>query len=192
MFNDYEREMLDANIPEELENLAKVETQINLEVSDIEAAIQNHIANNVQSVIRKFIQKEVRAALKNEYGSKVRFDDLLKEIIHEELSKRFPEAIDDKIDELEKSLREYKHDWSRDKGHWLGSKNTPTTIKDAAKSAVDSYIETELAKEVTKTKEFLNDFSKQYFANNLFKVMGMMSSFEPQSELGKELLANNK
>lgn len=152
---------------------SKAEVQIQFSVEAMERAtselMNQHIENN-------FIPKLQRACdnflqLKG-YTS---FETLIKDTVKEELLKRYPDVVENKVNEIAEYIKKIKVEDSRDY-KWTGQ-----TISDCARNKVKEYIEKELVQEVKVTKEWLETFSRNYFANNLFRAMGMMDKMIPEA-----------
>lgn len=174
-YDDYEE--YDRYEPTEikgLEEAVKIEAHATIDVESMRVLIRQYIQDNYQGVIQNMIQKEVIACLKSAYNSKARFNDVLKKVIEDRFDKKYPKLVDGKIDEFAKKIQTFEFDWqnSREKD----------SIKKKAVDMVNGYIDRELAAEVKKSTDYLEQYSRNYFANNLFRAMGMMDKLLPKAD----------
>lgn len=154
----------------------KAEVSISFSAKELERAashlIQDHINNNFTPMLKREIDKFLKL---NKYDA---FSDLIKETVKEEFLKRYPDVVENKVNEVRDFVMKMKPEDSKD---WRWD-NTGKTIGDAAKAKVIEYINNELNKEIKVTKEWLETFSRNYFANNLFRAMGMMDKMIPEAK----------
>lgn len=154
----------------------KAEVSIQFSADLLEKAatqiIQNHIDLNYQPMLERKTQEFL--SLKG-YS---KFDDLIKQVVREEFVKRYPDVVENKVNEIRDYLLKLKPEDSKD---WRWD-NTSRTLAEAAKAKVLEYIQNELSKEIKVTKDWLETFSRNYFANNLFRAMGMMDKMLPEAK----------
>jgi len=181
-YDDYdEYEEREPEIVEGLEDAIKISTVIDVDVTSIEIRLRKYVEKVILSKLQSMIQTEVVKCITDSYQSKARFKDAIETVMREKFTETYPDAVENKINEMEKKLKEFSFEWGRDS--WGGTKGTPAmTIKEAAKKRVEGYIENELAESVKISKEYIEQFAKNYFANNLFRAMGMMDKMLPQTE----------
>lgn len=154
-----------------IEDSIKVESTIGLEVSNIENVLSQMLHKQFNDTLERFIKTETDKCVASAYGSKHTFKDALQDVISKKLDDKFPDIVDDKIDELAETIKGFEFEWSR--------REQKNSIRDKAIEKVDSYIDNELSQSVAKSVEYVEQFSRNYFANNLFRAMGMMDKMIP-------------
>ena len=152
-------------------DVIKVESAISLEVSDIEGVLSSILHKQFNDTLELFIRVEVEKCISNAYGSKHTFKDALQDVISKKLDEKYPSIVDDKVDELAEKIKDFSFEWGR--------REEPKNMRDKAVAQVNEYIDNELSKSVAKSVEYVEQFSRNYFANNLFRAMGMMDKMIP-------------
>jgi acyl-CoA synthetase (NDP forming) len=132
--------------------------------------VQNHIEINFMPKLERAVQSFL------ELKGYSQFDSLIKEVVKEQFEKRYPDVVENKVNQIHDYLLKLRPEDSKD---WRWD-STQKTLGEAAKAKVLEYINNELSKEVKVTKEWLETFSRNYFANNLFRAMGMMDKMIPE------------
>lgn len=133
--------------------------------------VQQHIDNNFTPMLERAVSSYLELKGFSNFG------ELIKEVVRNEFVKRYPDVVENKVNEIHAYLLKLKPEDSKD---WRWD-NTSRTLGEAAKAKVLEYINNELSKEVKVTKEWLETFSRNYFANNLFRAMGMMDKMMPEA-----------
>jgi len=175
MSYDYEPEYIE---PEKAFTLkdgkAEVKIQFNAEALERAASqlIQEHVELNLTPALKR------KTAEFLELSGHSKMDGLIKEVVREEFIKRYPDVVENKVNEIKDYLLKMKPEDAKD---WRWD-NTAGSLSQAARRKVEEYIQNELAKEVKVTKEWLETFSRNYFANNLFRAMGMMDKMIPEAK----------
>ena len=153
----------------------KAEVKILFSAEALESAasaiLQDHIERNFLPMLNREIAKYL------ELKGHSNFSEIIKATVRDEFIKRYPDVVENKVNEIADFVKKMRPEDSKD---WRWD-NTQKTIGDAAKAKVIEYINNELAKEVKVTKEWLEQFSRNYFANNLFRAMGMMDKMIPEA-----------
>jgi len=154
------------------DGVAEVKIQFNAETMELAASelIQRHIEANFIPKLERAISDYLKLNGHSDFG------EMIKNVIRDEFEKRYPDVVENKVNEVHQFLLNLKPEDARD---WRWS-NDGKNIADKARLKVQEYIEKELSKEIKVTKEYLEQFSRNYFANNLFKAMGLMDSMIPQ------------
>lgn len=171
---DYEEDYISPESAYTLKD-GKAEVKIQFSAEAMERAASDIIQKHIES---NFVPR-LEIAVKNYLDLKgySEFGDLIKEVIRAEFVKRYPDVVENKVNEIHDYLIRMKPEDARD-WRW---ENTSKTISEAARAKVKEYIENELKNEVKVTKEWLETFSRNYFANNLFRAMGMMDKMIPEA-----------
>jgi hypothetical protein len=151
----------------------KAEVKIQFNATNMEKAAEAIIEEYVRLNFMPRINRAMDEYLKlNGYGA---LGDIIKKEVARVFIEKYPDIVENKANEIMEYIKNLKpesfRDWS-----WNGE-----SISMAAKNKVKEYIENELENEVKVTKEWLEQFSRNYFANNLFRAMGMMDKILPQS-----------
>ncbi len=161
-----------------LEECIKVEAKVGLEISDMEDVLAAIMRKQFNETLNRYIKNEVQKCIEGAYGSKHTFKDALQDVISQKLDEKYPGIVDDKVDELAEKIKNFKFEWTR--------REEPKKIRDKAMDTVNSYIENELSKSVAKSTEYVEQFSRNYFANNLFRAMGMMGKMIPFADAANQ------
>lgn len=156
-----------------LSDAIKGKVSLGIELSDLEHHLSLHVQKKFSDTLKSFIEREVKKCVEESYGSKYTFKDALMDEISKRLDEKYPCIVDDKIDELAEKIKNTEFQYGR--------REAPTSINKKAQEKVDEYIEGELVKSVAKSTEYLEQFSRNYFAENLFRAMGMMDKMFPQA-----------
>lgn len=168
---DYEQEYIEPESAFSFKD-GKAEVKILFSAESMEKAatdlVQQHIENNFMPIVRRKLDEYLKL---QGYGN---FGELMTKTIAEEFLKRYPDVVENKANEISEYIKNQKPENFKDY-RWGGE-----SISQAARNKVTDYIEKELKKEVEVTKEYLEQFSRNYFANNLFRAMGMLDSMIPQ------------
>lgn len=130
------------------------------------------------------INQCVDQAIKNAYGSQFTLNDALTAVIREKLDTKYPDIVDEKVDELAAKIKDFAFDWN--------SRENARTMRDQAEKRIKEYIDNELMQSVTKTKESLEEYGQQYFAKNLFRAMNLMSASVPDDVLSNALTSKSE
>jgi hypothetical protein len=162
----------------ELGTPQKIDVEVSINSGVIADATNAFINNIMENNLKKHIERQVELCLRNSYESKIKFDNVIKEIITEKINEKYPDVVENKVNEFEEYIKNIKFS-DRNFGY------SSDTIQSRAAKRVDAYIENELKDSVAKSKEYIEQFSKNYFANNLFKAMGMMDKMLPQTKTGE-------
>ena len=151
---------------------AEVKIQFSMEAMEraATAILQQHIELNFVPKLERATQNFL------ELKGYANFDSLIKEVIKEEFIKRYPDVVENKVNEVADFVKKLRPEDAKD---WRWDA-TGKNIGELAKKKVQEYIENELKKEIKVTTDYLEQFSRNYFANNLFKAMGMMDKMIPQ------------
>lgn len=173
MSDYYEQEFIEPESAYTLKD-GKAEVKIQFSADALEKAtteiVQQHINNNFTPMMEKKIQEY----LKLQYHGTL--TDLIEKIIREQFELRYPEIVINKVDEIAEYLKKLPPEKARD---WRYS-GTADNMASLAQKKVNDYIENELKGEIKKTTEYLEQFSRNYFANNLFRAMGLMDKMIPE------------
>lgn len=162
----------------ELPESQSVNVGLSINAGQIDLAIQKHIEEILEPRIKRMVRKKISDSFKTLLSDSTWSNDNMRSYIERaivnRLEQKYPTIVEDKINEFEESLKSATFKDSRN--DFLGSMHSK------AKKKVDSYIENELVDSVKRSKDYIEQFSKNYFANNLFKAMGMMDKMLPQTE----------
>lgn len=163
------------NLPEDQK--VTVGLSINLGVIEqaIAAEINKLIVPKLSWMINKKINDEFKNLLSKEYWSSNKIEKYLQIAVEKRLNEMYPEVVENKVNEFAEALKKLKIENYK-------NKDDGKTIYQMAKDRVETYINTELADSVSKSKEYIEQFAKNYFAQNLFRAMGMMDKLLPQTE----------
>ncbi len=162
--------------PTEVEGLEKAiafNVKAAIDVASIQVLIRRHISENYRQLIQQYIQQESIKCIKDAFQSKASFERALHAVMREKLDEAYPGLVDDKIDELAKRIKGFEFNWN--------DRRQKENMQKVAMEKVDLYIETELASSVKRSTDYVEQFSRNYFANNLFRAMGMMDKMLPQA-----------
>jgi len=164
---------------EGMDKAFKLDGEICVDVGAVHHSIKNFISNNANNLLKDFIQKEVIKCLQSSYESKAQWKEMLKEVMSEKMDKKYPDVVENKVNEMVEEIK--KHQFKS------GSYRHKVfeTINQKAMKKVDDYIEGELAESVKQSKDYIEQFAKNYFADNLFRAMGMMDKMIPQVDVKK-------
>lgn len=154
---------------------ASAEVKILFSAEAMERATSELLNRYIEVNFTNKLEKELEKHLTLKYHST--FTDLIEKIIREKFEERYPDLVINKVDEIAEYLKKLPPDRVKD---WRYS-STGDNIATLAKRKVDDYIENELKGEIKKTTEYLEQFSRNYFANNLFRAMGMMDKMIPEA-----------
>ena len=162
---------------------AELKIKLSINAGQIELAVQKQIDEVFEDKLKRMIKQKIDESMsvllrKDSWGTDS-FRELLLRAIEKRLVARYPEIVEDKINEFHKYITELKYTETR--------KGALSDLRKKAENRVDAYINDELKDSVAKSKEYIEQFSKNYFANNLFKAMGMMDKMLPQTENTKDL-----
>lgn len=162
----------------------ELKIKLSINAGQIELAIQKQVEDLLEVRIKKMIREKISNGMKDllcsDYWSKDNMKDLLYKAINSRLEEKYPTVVEDKVNEFYEALMSIKFTENR-------HDNDLSSLRMKAKNKVDSYIENELIGSVKKSKEYIEQFAKNYFANNLFRAMGMMDKMLPQTENAKGL-----
>ena len=159
----------------ELSESQKINVDLSINAGVIEQSINKFIDEIMKNKLEQYINNQVSLTLKNAYNSKIKFEEIVTSIIKSKIEDIYPDAVENKVNEFEEHIKNIKFTDRR-------SDFSSESITKNAKRKVDEYIENELVNSVKKSKEYIEQFSKNYFANNLFKAMGMMDKMMPVTE----------
>ena len=171
MSYDDEDEEVGFNETPGTDGLVKITANVEINIEDLNYKAANYVRDNIIGLLNKKIESEVNKVLADHYSSKESFGAIVERIIKAKLDERYPDVVESKVNELAEKIKKFEFRTDRNEGLM--------TLQRKAESIVNKYIETELALEVKKSKEYLEQFSKNYFANNLFRAMGMMDKLIP-------------
>ena len=162
----------------ELPESQKVEVGLSINAGLIENAIQKHIDEilqpRIENAVRAAISKQVKDMLRTDAWGRDGFKSILVDAVERRMLRKYPEVVEDKVNEFYEFLKNLKYsDNNREPARDMATK---------ARKLIDGYIENELVDSVKRSKEYIEQFSKNYFANNLFKAMGMMDKMMPVTE----------
>lgn len=157
----------------------KAAIQMGFDIEAIDAAISKYISDTFEekltSMIKRKLEKEMYSYMLSCESIQLSMDRLITKRIEE----KYPEIVIDKVNEFAECLKKYS---VKDRNNsWKES-----TIAQAADKKINDYIENELKQSVAKSTEYIEQFSKNYFAQNLFRAMGMMDKLLPQTESIKQ------
>lgn len=157
---------------------ANITIGLSINSGQIELAIKEHLEvifeNRVKQMVREQIKKQMDTLLSTDYWSKDNVRALLYQVVKERFEIKYPEVAENKVNELYKAILEMNY--KDDKNDQLSD------LRAKARAKVDTYIQTELSKSVAQSKDYIEQFAKNYFANNLFRAMGMMDKMIPHTE----------
>lgn len=156
---------------EGMDDAVKLESTVIVDVKNLQSLISGYVNQHLHAVMQGMIQREVIKCIQSSYGSKARFADAIENVLRKKLEEKYPDVVENKLNELVSEIKNHKFKFDR----YSGEK----TLKTKALAIVNDYIEKELAGEVKKSTEYIEQFSKNYFANNLFRAMGMMDKLIP-------------
>lgn len=177
MPNYYEE---DYREPEELINLKENGFEAKVIVSFSPVAMELAANELVKKHIERNIVPELERKIKSFFVEKYNTNSLtgiMEKIIREKFNETYPDVVENKVNELAEMIKNMKFDDRRN------GFNSESLTKNAS-DRVNNYITNELAGMVKIEKDKLTKFSEQYFAQNLFKAMGMMSKLTGEIEQG--------
>lgn len=152
---------------EELEKAITSNTEVIVNADLVREYVKKSVEKSLAPVLKGLIDNEIKRALTDRYSSKAHIDTIIRDVIKEKMLEKFPNVVENKVNEFEKLIRESKLSDHR---------NDPVAdIHSKAKAKVEKYIQDELVESVKKTKEEIDVFAKNYFTNNLFRAMGIMT-----------------
>ena len=151
-----------------------IKAGLSVDVMAIEEAIEQRIHELFVRRLDAYINKAVDNALGNAYGAQHTFKDALQDAMSKKLDEKYPGIVDEKVDELAETIKGFKFEWNR--------REEKQGLQKKALEKVDAYIENELAAEVKKQADWLEQYSRNYFAHNLFRAMGMMDKMIPLAD----------
>ncbi|MCK5629792.1 MAG: hypothetical protein KAI26_04195 [Nanoarchaeota archaeon] len=158
---------------------AELKIELSINAGQIELAIKKQVDDIFEDRIKKMIKHRISESMKqlldDDYWSKDNLKEILYKAINNRLDSKYPEIVQDKVNEFYEAINKIQYSENR-------HDNDFSSIKEKAKKKVDFYIENELKDSVSKSKEYIEQFAKNYFANNLFRAMGMMDKMLPQTE----------
>lgn len=164
---------------------AELTTKLSINAGQLEAAIDAHLNSILEQRVKRIVDEKIKKHMdrmlsKDAWGSG-NFESILYKAIVAKLNEKYPDVVENKVNEFYEAILKAKYTDGR-RGDDLSS------IQEKAKKKVDEYIEKELKESVQLSKEYIEQFSKNYFAQNLFRAMGMMDKMIPQTEnIQKEL-----
>jgi len=173
MYHDEEPEPCGCEDFSMLEDAIKGEVSFGLDVADLERQLSLYAQKKFASNLETFINREVSKCVESAYGAKYTFENALKDVIAKKLDEKYPGIVDDKVDELAEKIKATEFEWNR--------REQPKAMMKKAQEKVDEYIDSELSKSVERSVEYVEEFSRNYFANNLFRAMGMIDKMIPQA-----------
>lgn len=159
---------------EGMDEAVKLETTAFIDATLIQTMVSKYISDNAHRLIKEFIQEEVKKCINDTFRSKASFKEALENVMEKKFTEKYPDAVENKVNEMAKKIKAYEMNWGR--GH------SSDSIQNKALTMVNDYIDNELSKEVKKSTDYLEQYSKNYFANNLFRAMGMMDKLIPIAE----------
>jgi hypothetical protein len=174
MNSDYESDHISPESAYTLKD-GRAEVKIQFSAEAMERAASDIVQKHIEANFIPRLESAVGSYLDLTGYSK--FEELIKEVVRAEFVKRYPDVVENKVNEIHNYLLKMKPEDTRD-WRWMP---TSKTISEAARHKVNEYIENELKNEVKVTKEWLETFSRNYFANNLFRAMGMMDKMIPEA-----------
>lgn len=166
---DYEFDDPSEYSTEELEKAITTSTEVVVNSDMVISHIKKTVQNQLKPVLNKIIESQVQAALQNSYQSKIKLEDIIKEMIREKINSAYPDIVENKANEFAELIKKQKYENS---GYYGRS---GSSIHEMAEKKVKEYIENELMDSVKKSKEEIDTFAKNYFTNNLFRAMGIMT-----------------
>lgn len=174
---DYEYEPEpELDLPDES---AELKIKLSINAGQIEMAIQKQVNDILEDRIKKMIREKISDAmndlLKKDYWSKSNIKEILYRAVNSRLDAAYPEVTENKVNEFVEAIKGLKYSELRN------DKNFESIAKRADRK-VQEYIDGELSESVKQSKEYIEQFAKNYFANNLFRAMGMMDKMLPQTE----------
>lgn len=152
----------------------RAEVKIQFSAQALEMAATDLINKHIEANFIPMLNRKIEEALRLQYHCQL--TDLIEKVIREKFDERYPEIVIGKVDEIAEYLKKLQPEKARD---WRYT-STGDNIASLARKKVDDYIENELKGEIKKTTEYLEQFSRNYFANNLFRAMGMMDKIMPE------------
>jgi len=166
----------------DLPETQSVNVALSINAGQIELAIQKHLNDLVEPRIKKMIGEKINDHMKkiisDKYWGEENLKNILYDVIEKRVLKKYPDVVENKVNELYEGLMKTKFTSSR------GS--VERTMQERAMKKVNQYIDDELVKSVSKSREYIEQFAKNYFANNLFRAMGMMDKMLPQTKVGQD------
>lgn len=164
----------------------EIKSEVLINKDAIAAAVNNLVQSKIKTSLKTYIDREVNKCFMNHYESKIKFEDIMHRIIKEKFEEKYPDTVENKVNEFEAEILKLKvSDRRSDYSMEVMAKDALERIKlmeNKANAKVAEYIENELSKSVAKSNEYIEQFSKNYFAQNLFKAMGMMDKMIPTTE----------
>ena len=145
-----------------------------VDINALKRSSEEYAEHVFKERLDSLIESKVQKAINDAYGAQYSLKDALTDVIREKLDQKYPGVVDDKVDELAEKIKAFEFEWNR--------REAKQNIRDKATSVVDNYIEKELAAEVKKQADWLEQYSRNYFAHNLFRAMGMMDKMIPLAE----------
>ena len=94
-YDNYEPTEIDG-----LEKAIKAEAFATIDAEAIRVLIEQYIRNNFHGVLKQFIQQEVIKCLKKTYNSPASFEKVLHDIMLEKFDQKYPDVVENKIDQL--------------------------------------------------------------------------------------------
>lgn len=160
------------------EDAAKASISLSLNAGQIESAVNSHVQSILEAkmgqLVNAAVEKHTQYILSKDSWGKGNFENILRDIISKKIDERYPEIVENKVNELKEMILKLQFSESRN--------DTLSDIQSKALKKVEGYVNTELAESVKLSREYIEQFAKNYFANNLFRAMGMMDKMLPQTE----------
>jgi len=157
---------------------AEIKIALALNAGQIESAINGHVANilerKMQQLVATAIEKNMKDILSKDSWGSGNFKEIIREIISNKIDERYPEIVENKVNELKEMILKLQFSESRN--------DQLSDIRTKALKKVEGYVNTELQESVKLSRDYIEQFAKNYFANNLFRAMGMMDKMLPQTD----------
>jgi hypothetical protein len=142
-----------------------------IDINALKRSSEEYAKHIFKELLDSLIERKVQKAIDDAYGAQYSLKDALTDVIREKLDAKYPGVVDDKVDQLAERIKNFQFEWNR--------QEEKKDIQKKALGIVDDYIEKELAAAVKKQADWLEQYSRNYFAHNLFRAMGMMDKMIP-------------
>lgn len=157
---------------------AEMKISLHLNAGLLEASVNKHVESMLEAKMQQLVAKAVNDRMKDilaqDSWGRGNFEVIIRKIISDKIDQRYPEIVENKVNELKEMILKLQFSESRN--------DTLSDIRTKALKKVEGYVNTELQESVKLSKEYIEQFAKNYFANNLFRAMGMMDKMLPQTQ----------
>ncbi len=165
-----------------IKNSCRVTVDASYDVDLLVARIVEKTQPEVRTVLRKMLQQEAEDMLsKGLYvGSKEEFTplmrDLMKEVIEEKFEEKYPDVVENKVNDVAEKI---------EKMDVFGDRRNLTQLTRRIEMEVEERIDAAIQPIIDAQAAKVENYARQYFANNFFKAMDFLNKDIPELEGGE-------